>query len=342
MADGVIVRAAAALRSVPVLIALVVAACGGAGTASTTPQPSASPSASAAPTFAPPSATPIVLPSFAQVSAPSADVVWMLVAGTRLFRSTDRGGAWDERSIPTLARNPVVSFVSAREGWLATVEPSASACQTQPSAIWHTADAAASWQQVGPSGITAAACNGSLSFSDEHHGFVAALDQRSGPVVYRTADGGKTWTSSGSLADPPGLPMQGGRADLQLGRVRAFGPTLLVGATIPAPSGPSTHVYRSLDSGATWMYAAAIPTAGTLAIVTASRWLRIGPAGGSFESLDAGTTWHAYPTDYSQAAPVAPEIVFGDASIGYATVRGGLQRTVDGGAHWTTLITPGT
>jgi photosystem II stability/assembly factor-like uncharacterized protein len=55
-----------------------------------------------------------------------------------------------------------------------------------------------------------------------------------------------------------------------------------------------------------------------------------------------GATWHAFTFDYSQAAPIAPEIVFGDPLVGYATVRGAIQRTVDGGAHWTQLKTPGT
>jgi photosystem II stability/assembly factor-like uncharacterized protein len=34
--------------------------------------------------------------------------------------------------------------------------------------------------------------------------------------------------------------------------------------------------------------------------------------------------------------------VFGDANVGYATVRGSIQRTTDGGAHWTAIKTPGT
>jgi len=62
----------------------------------------------------------------------------------------------------------------------------------------------------------------------------------------------------------------------------------------------------------------------------------------SKETTDGGTTWHAFTTDYSQAAPIAPDIVFGDPLVGYATVRGAIQRTVDGGAHWTTIKTPGT
>jgi len=44
----------------------------------------------------------------------------------------------------------------------------------------------------------------------------------------------------------------------------------------------------------------------------------------------------------SQAAPVAPQTTFGDSLVGYATVRGSIQRTVDGGAHWVMIKTPGT
>jgi len=60
------------------------------------------------------------------------------------------------------------------------------------------------------------------------------------------------------------------------------------------------------------------------------------------ETTDGGATWHAFTSDYQQAAPVSPAITFGDAQAGYATVRGSIQRTIDGGAHWTSLRTPGT
>ena len=324
-----------------VLAVLVAAACGPVSASPSPvagyPSPSAPASASARPT-----ATPIALPSFAQINAPSTTVAWMLVAGSRLFRSTDRGSTWDEHSLPSPARGLVVAFVSEREGWATLVESSEVLCQSPPAPIWQTADAAATWQPASTTAITGAMCGGSLSFTDAQHGFIGALDEKSGPLIYHTANGGKTWIASAPISDPPDIPMQGGRADLQFGRVRGFGSTLLVAATLNTSTGPSTHVYRSQDGGAKWTHAASIPSAGALAIVSATRWLRIGPAAVSFESLDAGASWHAYTTDYSQAAPIAPDIVFGDDSTGYAVVRGALQRTLDGGSHWITLKTPGT
>ncbi len=119
------------------------------------------------------------------------------------------------------------------------------------------------------------------------------------------------------------------------GQVHAFGAALLVSA--------GRYVFRSTDGGATWSYLAATPEgSASIAFVTATRWLELIVPGQSRETRDAGASWHAYASDYSQAAPVAPEVVFADAQVGYATVRGGLKRTADGGLHWVALHTPGT
>lgn len=346
-------------------LALLLSACGG-GTATPSPTPTtavvtaspapastptptvaATPVSTPMPTPAPtptptpaPTPTPIVLPTYVQLNAPAANVVWALVGGSRLFVSSDRGDTWAERSLPPGAPRGLISFLSAREGLL--FSPNAAPCEWPPVGMWRTTDGAATWRRVDFIGIAPAPCPESFSFSDAKHGFVGSLDRNFGPRIFLTDDGGEGWFSSQILSDPPGFPMTGGRAELRFGRVRAFGSTLLVVVTALTQGGPSTHVYRSQDAGLNFTHAAAIPSDGTLALVTATRWLRVGPAGSSFESTDAGATWHAYASTYSQAAPIAPEIVFADASVGYATVRGAIQRTVDGGARWTTLRTPGT
>jgi len=64
--------------------------------------------------------------------------------------------------------------------------------------------------------------------------------------------------------------------------------------------------------------------------------------GNVMRSVDGGASWHPYTTTYSQAAPISPTIVFGDAQTGYATVRGAMQRTTDGGGTWSSIRTPGT
>ena len=103
------------------------------------------------------------------------------------------------------------------------------------------------------------------------------------------------------------------------------------------------YVYRSTDRGASWSYLTTAPRAGLAPVfITPLRWIQISPGTVAQETTDGGVSWHPYSADYSQAAPVAPQIAFGDANTGYAAVRGSLQRTTDGGAHWTHIQTPGT
>ena len=353
-------------RLTALLFVLAVAACGTpaaapsasatVAAASPTPTPTATPTAqatTAAPTApAAPTATPtlIPLPSSAQIDAPTGTIVWTVVADTRLFRSTDRGDTWQER--PTPPSLPVaVSFIDDHEGWALVPQggccvppPAGGGCTAPSVTLQHSADAGATWQQLAPTGFAVGPCKSSVRFSDAQHGYVSAFDPNGSPVIYRSADGGRTWTASRPLADPPGFTTRtGGGTTLGVGRVGSFGGTLLVTAFPTNPSTGAIFVYRSTDAGATWTYASTAPNQNQdVAFVTATRWLQISSPADSKETTDGGASWHAYTTTYSQAAPIAPAITFGDAQVGYATVRGTIQRTIDGGAHWTTLRTPGT
>jgi photosystem II stability/assembly factor-like uncharacterized protein len=262
-------------------------------------------------------------------------VIWALVASSRLFLSTDRGDTWKEQHQPSQATDALISFVDDHEGWLAALGGPGAGCQTQSFALSHTTDAGATWSPLTVTGIPAAQCKNSLAFRDPTNGLVAASDGTTPPAVYRTTDGGRTWTAgSQPLPQPPGST--GG---LTVVSVRVFGSTALADVTGQGKQ----YAYRSTDGGATWTYANTAPNQqDVIAFVTATRWLQISSPGNSKETIDGGVTWHAFTTDYQQAAPVAPVIVFGDAQVGYATVRGAIQRTTDGGAHWTAIRTPGT
>lgn len=143
------------------------------------------------------------------------------------------------------------------------------------------------------------------------------------------------------MPDPPGFVTSPGGRSLTTGPVRAFGAVLLLEGTI-AERGVPRFVFRSADGGATWTYLATAPTPSSVAFVTATRWLQLLLPGQTMETTDAGKSWHAYAADYGQAAPVPPHVVFGDPQVGYATVRGSIKRTLDGGRHWMAIRTPGT
>jgi photosystem II stability/assembly factor-like uncharacterized protein len=323
-------------------------------TPSAQPTPTATPSAQQTPTpvvargvlISPP--FPIALPATSQLSAPSSNALWALVVSEYLYRSTDRGKTWVQRPMLPAFYGAVspqeMAFASSQEGWVTEGGPrpgSSSECSAFAASVWHTSDAGTTWHLLPSTGIPESRCKSGLSFVDSSRGFVGAWDQSHAPVIHRTSDGGHTWAASAPLRDPPGFKTQAG-STLETGRVRAFGASLLVPAWSTS-AGPSQYVFRSDDGGATWAFAARVPLGyDNVDLLTASRWLELIGPGQSKETTDAGATWHAYTSDYSQAAPIAADFVFANATVGYGTVRGEISRTVDGGLHWTRIHTPGT
>ena len=229
-----------------------------------------------------------------------------------------------------------------RDGWLLSVGSPGTQCTFQSVAIYRTSDGAVTWQRVEPQGIADRQCKEALVFNDATHGYLGSWDQNSAPRIYRTADGGTAWGASQSLADPPGFTTTVAGGSLRTGPVADFVSVMFVDATGFQVGGRVEYVYRSTDRGAIWSYVTTAPQRMPVVFVTTTRWIQIFLPELSSETTDAGQTWHAYATDYGQAAPVAPQVAFGDANTGYATVRGSIQRSTDGGAHWTALRTPGT
>ena len=308
--------------------------------------PSATPavSASLSPAPLPPPSTaptPIALPTFTQLSVPSSSVIWALVAGSRLFRSEDRGDTWEERTIPTNATNIRISFLDGRDGWLLSGGSGQTPCPTETATIWRTSDGAATWKDTGTAGIAEAGCKSGISVVSPTIGFVGLAGEEQVGSMYRTSDGGRSWASVGALPDPPGVSRTAD-ARYWTGPVHRFGPVLLVTLERQAAAGGTIFVYRSLDEGRSWAYLATLPRAFRPGFITATRWAQLLVPGQSQETTDAGATWHSLASDYGQAAPYAPQVEFGDAQTGYATVRGAIQRSLDGAAHWTGLHTPGT
>jgi photosystem II stability/assembly factor-like uncharacterized protein len=289
-------------------------------------------------------------PTTATVSAPSNDVLWVLVADRFLFRSTDRGARWQARSLPPRVGGggpPEISFTDANNGWYFVNGVPETQCNGAGAEVWRTNDGASTWHRVAlvawmqpaqsDSGIAYAQCKEVLSFIDPMKGFLGAGDPNRKLAIYRTADGGKTWSAS-TLPDPPGFVSQPGGGTLRLRLIKGFGNTVLALAGARA----NQYVFRSTDDGATWTYLATIVNAGANypVFVTAMRWLVIGNDSSGLETTDAGKSWHAFSTDYYDAAGLVSTFVFADSSVGYVTARGLLQRTVDGGSHWTRIYAP--
>ena len=305
------------------------------------PSPLPSPTVVAGVLKAPPA--PVALPANATLSSPSHNVVWALVVDQYLYRSTDRGTTWQQEPLPPFTGMPEISFVSDTEGWLSVVGSPETQCNAQSIQIWRTTDAGTTWQLLGSRGIDDRLCKSGLSFVDSTHGFLGSWGPDGRPVIYFTTDGGLTWHAAAPLSDPPGFVSQPGGDYFAAGRVRSFGGALMLPIHAWSEGTPRQFVYVSNDGGRNWGYNATVPNGnGSLALVSATYWLQLIFPGQSMETTDGGATWHVSTSDYSQAAGVAPEVTFADGEVGYATVRGGIQRTTDGGRHWTTIRTPGT
>lgn len=305
--------------------------------AARTPDPTNTPSGS-------PTRSPIPQPTSAGVIAPGRDLVWVIVGGERLFRSYDRGETWEERPLPQDLGARSVTFVNDREGWVLSAGSPGTQCQFQPAWLWYTSDAGESWTRRELPGVSGNQCKTSVAFADRRRGYVVAGSPNHGPVVYRTDDGGLSWVPSQPFPDPPGFLTRNAGFTLLLGMVRPFGGTLLVDATgIDLAGTPRRYVFRSTQGGAIWTHAGTLPNpAGSVGFLSATRWLHQFAPSQLQETTDGGSSWHDYPSNYSQAAPIAPAFVFGDPLVGYASVRGSIKRTVDGGTTWTPLHTPGT
>jgi BNR/Asp-box repeat protein len=345
------------MRAVVLILAASLAGCSAMPT-STSPRtespaaaetPSRAAMATVTPTPAQASGTPsgILYPTISAISAPSDSVVWVVIDSDRLFRSTDGGETWDRRPTPASYPNGPISFVDDSEGWLVRTGSPAMGCMAQFFDLWHTADGATTWEvlvrvglNLAPADVSFGQCKGPLAFADRGKGVLMSSARDTAPTVYRTRDGGRSWMS-GSLGDPPGFtthPDQTPRPQ----QMRWFGSTLLLEAQTWVEGKSIRYVFRSTDAGARWSYLRSMSDAPEpIVFVTPARWLRLSYPTAS-ESTDGGATWHKYATDYQQgAAPVPPNVVFADASVGYAAVRFSLQRTVDGGAHWSALRMPG-
>jgi hypothetical protein len=278
--------------------------------------------------------SPVTPPSSIVLSAASANVVWALLDYQHLYRSTDQGNHWEQRSV---FAGPFrsVSFIDEQDGWLLDAGSAATQCQeVTPFFIWHTVDAGSTWQQSPANGISPSQCTNGIWFVDAMHGFVSAWDPNHQPTVYRTSDGGNSWAAT-TLQDPAYFKSQ---PDW----IRRFGSTLYLEAfgSQGDPNLPHDNqfVLKSTDGGASWSLVIKVPSRAVV-MTTESRWLDYTAPGQAMESVNGGQQFHPYASDFNLAAT---QLVFADANVGYAVDPGVIQQTTNGGAHWATLVTPGT
>ncbi len=154
-----------------------------------------------------------------------------------------------------------------------------------------------------------------------------------GHGVFRSDDGGDTWTETG---------MSGCLVN-DLTRSGAESGTLYAAVVALIPSSRDSGIWKSTDDGRTWSRSGlegAIVSA-VAADPASPGTVYAGTNAGALKSLDGGQTWNALSSGFAGHAvhalavdPVSPSVVIA------GTAGGGIYRSTDGGANWT-LRTPG-
>ena len=228
--------------------------------------------------------------------------------------------------------------------------------------VWRTDDAGRTWAPifdaapVGSVGALAVA----PSAPDTLYVGTGEADMRSdiaqGQGMFRTQDGGRSWT-------PIGLA-----GTQQIGRILVdpHDPKILLVAALGHPYGPNPErgVFRSTDGGATWTRTlfhdadtGAIDMAfqpGNPSVVYAALWQTrrppwnvyppsSGPGSGLYKSTDGGITWaavtgHGLPASPGRVGlavtPARPERVFALVDTRDGSAGAGLYRSDNAGADW--------
>lgn len=225
--------------------------------------------------------------------------------------------------------------------------------------LFRSTDGGASWVPVTDGQIRSAPV-GAVAVAAEHPdtlylgtGGPAGDSRWAGDGVYRSVDGGKTWSHQGLAESFSITRMAVHPKDATVAYAAAYGN--------PGKRGRERGVFRSVDAGKTWtkiLYAGdslgAVDLTVSVAapnVILASLWAASGTHGGTslvFRSSDGGDSWvdisGALGTPGPLPGRVSVALSAAEAARGYAMVSGGtggLYTSTDTGRTWTRVAANG-
>jgi photosystem II stability/assembly factor-like uncharacterized protein len=247
--------------------------------------------------------------------------------------STDSGRNWRAASLPACRLATSLSFLDPKAGFALVHESPAR------QAVYGTTNGARSWHRQGTIPISS---NGSIAFASQIDGWAVRFTPPTGASLrgklYRTTDGGRTWTPSDICL---GTPV--GSITTTCQTPRFFGTT----GVMPAVAANSTTrtdrllVYTTKNAGRTWS-AHAVPVGQALKwyIIQGQpipfsapnpRDLFVFLDGALYTSVDGGRAWSRLPEPHLSGYAV---LDFASAEYGWIQAGSHFDYTTDGGRHW--------
>src|SRR5258706_2005335 len=261
-----------------------------------------------------------------------------------VYSTADSGGTWPKFTVPFGSGR--ITFLDEKNGW--AFGDLGAGAGSDAVAIYQTTDGGATWAQTYVNDPNQPNAGKSLPLGGIKSGltplnmqtaWVTGIVYSDGTVyVYRTDNGGKTWSQLTSVPLPPGA------ANLQLN----WNPIVFVSPqtafmTMNVPSDqPSLAVYISSDAGNTWVLTPTlIPNSVASNFLSATEAV-IYNGEQCYVTHDAAQTWSTVPTDPA-FRDTFTMMDFVNTSTGWVITSDSnghrsLYRTSDGGATWSLVI----
>ena len=244
------------------------------------------------------------------------DIV-MVATDAGFFRSADGGATYDASPNPSIGARVLWSLANTSAGWLVSAADGT---------LWLSTDKGATWSQTGTPGFTGAG-RSTLGIGLPGDVVVYAFAGNPGGTdqldLFRSPDGGLTWTALGLGSKAPSNPnADNSNMDIMHGQA-FYNQMILVDPTDATRStvyiGGNLCTARTTDGGATWTlitdwlprsganlpYAHADFHAAAISTLTSPAKLFFGSDGGLFVSNDTGASW-----DYRKNIGIVSHLIY--------------------------------
>jgi photosystem II stability/assembly factor-like uncharacterized protein len=277
--------------------------------------------------------------------------------GVEIYRTSDGGTTWLRVGTASAGWGfpAALAFVDRQRGWLFIKQDGTLLTPgSDMVAFYGTTDGGASWNKLsqtdtsGLAGHLPQACSKlNPVFLSASAGWIpGSCGAGGGYFLYVTRDGGRNWVAV-SLRIPPQSTLT---CDCEIESLRfsdnQHGALVLDGASQDARGYAQNFLYTTIDGGRSWQLGPMLPAnAFSVYFLDAAHgWTLDAKANNLLFSGDGGLHWSTVGTIPTNSNAVVMDFQFVAPKIGWALgadSRGlPILKTVDGGATWTTQLSP--